>query len=91
MKVAFFIILYIFFVFSFSTNSAEAHSDHHVRKVCGKSAAKNIMTLCPQTHENYADICINGEVPSFTEYCSMGFSDSQIKFMCCPDQDFNLH
>lgn len=30
------------------------------------------------------------EYPSITEYCSMGFSDSQIKFMCCDNQWMEL-
>ncbi|CAA83609.1 putative insulin-like peptide alpha-type 3 [Caenorhabditis elegans] len=57
----------------------DAHSELHVRRVCGTAIIKNIMRLCPGV-----PACENGEVPSPTEYCSMGYSDSQVKYLCCP-------
>ncbi|EFP09225.1 CRE-INS-23 protein [Caenorhabditis remanei] len=75
----FFFFVLLFFVFS---SSLMAHSDRHVRSLCGVKAAKNILKICPGEK---GIPCNNGALPSMTEYCSMGFSDSQIKFMCCPD------
>ncbi|CAA83611.1 putative insulin-like peptide alpha-type 2 [Caenorhabditis elegans] len=78
-------ILICFFIFLVQVSTMDAHTDKYVRTLCGKTAIRNIANLCPPKPE-MKGICSTGEYPSITEYCSMGFSDSQIKFMCCDNQ-----
>uniref|UniRef100_A0A1I7TNQ4 Saposin B-type domain-containing protein n=1 Tax=Caenorhabditis tropicalis TaxID=1561998 RepID=A0A1I7TNQ4_9PELO len=73
---------------------SDAHSSKHVRTLCKRKAVRHIHKLCP-------DMCLTGgeisnmymnteellsELINVSEYCTMGYSDSQVKHMCCPDQ-----
>ncbi|EGT33716.1 CBN-INS-23 protein [Caenorhabditis brenneri] len=87
MSTTLFFILFLTIASSLLATSADAHSDTHVQKLCGKHAFKNIRNLCSPKMETIGQLCIEGDLPNTSLYCHMGYSDSQVKYMCCPGQD----
>ncbi|CAA83610.2 putative insulin-like peptide alpha-type 1 [Caenorhabditis elegans] len=76
MKTYSFFVLFIVFIFFIS--SSKSHSKKHVRFLCATKAVKHIRKVCP-------DMCLTGEEVEVNEFCKMGYSDSQIKYICCPE------
>ncbi|EFP09208.1 CRE-INS-21 protein [Caenorhabditis remanei] len=71
-------IIFLIILSIFSISPIQSHSTKHVRSLCKRKAVKHIRKICP-------DMCLTGDMLNVYEYCSMGYSDSQVKFICCPD------